>query len=62
MKPLKYRHYNPKNLAVVRLDGKDYYLDKYGSAAQESILRQDQCLAARKGIAVTGCRSARDVG
>jgi hypothetical protein len=22
----KYRHYKPKNLAVVRLDGKDHYL------------------------------------
>ncbi|MHC4176815.1 MAG: hypothetical protein ACYSWU_04875, partial [Planctomycetota bacterium] len=28
----KYRHYKPKNLAVVRIDGKDYYLGRYQSA------------------------------
>lgn len=27
----KYRHYKPKNLAVVRINGKDHYLGKYGS-------------------------------
>jgi integrase len=27
----KYRHYKPKDLAVVRIDGKDIYLGKYGS-------------------------------
>jgi integrase len=27
----KYRHYKPKNLAVVRIDGKDHYLGRYGS-------------------------------
>lgn len=27
----KYRHYKPKDLAVVRLDGRDYYLGKYNS-------------------------------
>src|SRR5262245_29825744 len=27
----KYRHYKPKDLAVVRLDGKDHYLGRYGS-------------------------------
>ena len=27
----KYRHYTPKDLAVVRLDGKDHYLGKYNS-------------------------------
>ena len=27
----KYRHYKPKDLAVVRIDGKDQYLGKYGS-------------------------------
>ncbi len=26
-----YRHYRPKNLAVVRLDGRDVYLGRYGS-------------------------------
>jgi integrase len=28
----KYRHYKPKDLAVVRLDGKDHYLGRYDSA------------------------------
>ena len=27
----KYRHYKPKDLAVVRIDGRDYYLGKFGS-------------------------------
>jgi integrase len=27
----KYRHYKPKHLAVVRIDGKDHYLGKYNS-------------------------------
>lgn len=27
----KYRHYKPKDLAVVRLDGRDIYLGKYGT-------------------------------
>ncbi len=28
----KYRHYKPKNLAVVRIDGRDHYLGKFDSA------------------------------
>ncbi|MGO9598663.1 MAG: hypothetical protein ACLP7Q_11790 [Isosphaeraceae bacterium] len=27
----KYRHYRPKNLAVVRINGKDHYLGRYDS-------------------------------
>jgi integrase len=27
----KYRHYKPKNLGVVRIDGRDFYLGKFGS-------------------------------
>ena len=27
----KYRHYKPKNLGVVRIEGKDHYLGKYQS-------------------------------
>ena len=27
----KYRHYKPKDLAVVRIDGRDVYLGKYDS-------------------------------
>ncbi len=29
--PPKYRHYKPKNLAVVVIDGKAHYLGRYGS-------------------------------
>lgn len=29
----KYRHYRPKNLGVVRLNGRDFYLGEYGSPA-----------------------------
>ena len=29
----KYRHCKPKNLGVVRIDGKDHYLGKFGSPA-----------------------------
>lgn len=31
----KYRHYKPKNLAVVRIDGRDRYLGKYNSPASK---------------------------
>ena len=27
----KYRHYKPKNLGVVRIDGRDHYLGKFNS-------------------------------
>ena len=27
----KYRHYSPKNLGVVPIDGKDHYLGRYDS-------------------------------
>ena len=27
----KYRHYKPKDLGVVRIDGRDYYLGRYNS-------------------------------
>ena len=30
-RPPKYRHYKPKNLAVVRIGGRDHYLGRYGS-------------------------------
>jgi len=29
----RYRHYKPKNLGVVRIDGRDHYLGRYDSAA-----------------------------
>jgi site-specific recombinase XerD len=41
----KYRHYKPKDLAVVRIDGRDHYLGKYGSA--ESREKYHRLLAER---------------
>jgi integrase len=41
----KYRHYKPKDLAVVRIDGRDFYLGKYGS--EESKQRYRRLLAER---------------
>ena len=45
----KYRHYKPKDLAVVRIDGRDIYLGKYNSPeSQESYRRiMAEWLAAR---------------
>ncbi len=43
--PPKYRHYKPKNLAVVRIDGRDHYLGQHGSA--ESWERYHRLLAGR---------------
>jgi integrase len=39
----KYRHYRPKNLGVVRLSGRDFYLGQYGSPA--SLERYHRLLA-----------------
>lgn len=39
----KYRHYKPKNLAVVRINGRDHYLGPYGSP--ESQARYHRLLA-----------------
>jgi integrase len=36
----KYRHYKPKDLAVVRLDGKDHYLGSYDSEASREKYRR----------------------
>ncbi len=36
----KYRHYKPKNLAVVRIDGKDHYLGSYGSPESQETYRR----------------------
>jgi hypothetical protein len=41
----KYRHYKPKDLAVVRIDGHDHYLGKFGSP--ESWERYHRLLAER---------------
>jgi hypothetical protein len=42
-RPPKYRHYKPKDLAVVRIDGRDHYPGKYGSP--ESHERYDRLIA-----------------
>jgi integrase len=36
----RYRHYKPKDLAVVRIDGRDYYLGKFGSEASKEKYRR----------------------
>jgi hypothetical protein len=36
----QYRHYRPKDLAVVRLNGRDHYLGKYGSETSREKYRQ----------------------
>ena len=41
--PPKYRHYRPKDLAVVRIAGGDHYLGKY--ANPESYERYDRLVA-----------------
>jgi integrase len=44
----KYRHYKPKDLAVVRIDGRDHYLGKHGSP--ESWERYHRLLADRASV------------
>jgi integrase len=44
----KYRHYKPKNLAVVRIDGRDYYLGRYDSP--ESYAKYHRLLAERYAL------------
>ena len=41
----KYRHYKPKNLGVVRIDGRDHYLGKFGTP--ESYEKYHRLLAER---------------
>src|SRR5262249_53251810 len=56
----KYRHYKPKDLAVVRIDGRDHYLGRYGSA--ESWEKYHRLLAeryGRPGVAVGGQQEPR---
>jgi hypothetical protein len=36
----KYRHYQPKNLDVVRIDGRDVYLGRYGSSESREKYRR----------------------
>ena len=41
----KYRHYKPKDLGVVRIDGKDHYLGKFNTP--ESFEKYHRLLAER---------------
>ena len=44
----KYRHYKPKNLAVVRINGKDHYLGRHNTPkSKEEYARLVAGLAAR---------------
>ena len=54
----KYRHYKPKNLAVVRIDGRDHYLGPYNSP--ESWEKYGRLLAERRsaGVAPSPARQA----
>jgi integrase len=52
----KYRHYRPKNLAVVRIDGKDHYLGKHNSP--ESWERYHRILAERAAVPASPIPSA----
>jgi hypothetical protein len=47
----KYRHYKPKNLGVVRIDGKDHCLGHYGSPESQEAYRRllAEWLAGRGG-------------
>ena len=36
----KYRHYRPKDLAVVRIEGRDVYLGKFGSSESHEKYRR----------------------
>ena len=56
----KYRHYKPKDLGVVRIDGRDHYLGKYGTP--ESYEKYHRLLAERyaHGTAISqGSQEAR---
>jgi hypothetical protein len=36
----KYRHYKPKDLAVVRINGRDHYLGRFGSVESQEAYRR----------------------
>ena len=56
----KYRHYKPKNLGVVRIDGRDHYLGKFGSP--ESYEKYHRLLAERYARGPSALRAARKIG
>lgn len=53
----KYRHYKPKNLGVVRIDGRDIYLGKYGTP--ESWEKYHRVLAERYARGPVGAPSGQ---
>ena len=54
----KYRLYKPKNLGVVRIDGRDHYLGKYGSP--ESYEKYHRLLAERYARGPGGVPASQD--
>src|SRR3954452_24036019 len=56
----KYRHYKPKDLAAVRLDGKDHYLGKYNS--EESREKYRRVVAEWWPLAVRTSRARTPAG
>jgi integrase len=54
----KYREYKPKNLGVVRIDGRDYYLGKFGSP--ESYEKYHRLLAERYARGPAGVPASQD--
>lgn len=54
--PPKYRHYKPRNLAVVRIAGKDHYLGPYGSQESKEAYAR---LIAERGESKAPVASAR---
>ena len=54
--PPAYRHHKSRNLAVVRIHGKDYYLGEYGSSASRQLYAQ---LIAEKWANSTETNTAR---
>lgn len=52
----KYRHYRPKNLAVVRINGRDHYLGRFGS--EESQERYRRLIA--EWLTTNGTETSRD--
>ncbi|MFI5386677.1 MAG: tyrosine-type recombinase/integrase [Fimbriimonadales bacterium] len=54
----KYRHYKPKNLGVVRIDGRDHYLGKFGSP--ESYEKYHRVLAERYARGPVGALASQE--
>ncbi len=50
-RPPKYRHYKPKNLGVVRINGRDHYLGRYDSPESYDRLVAEWLLTRQHGNA-----------